>query len=60
MSGLKQYFYVYELPETDGTVHVITDRMTFLDDWKPERIDIPGCVWRGWLDELVMQGKHPF
>lgn len=60
MSGLKQYFYVYDLFDVDGTIHTITERATFFEDWKPDKIEMPNCRWRGWLDELVMQGKHPF
>jgi hypothetical protein len=59
---LRQYFYVYDLPngEVDGMPHVdvIVERITFHEGWKPEKLDIPG--WRGWLEDLVMSGKHPF
>lgn len=57
MSDLKQYFYVYEIAG-ENFKHVITERITFIEGQKPDKLDIPG--WKGWLDDLVMQGKHPF
>ena len=53
MKSLMQYFYVYELDE-----HLITERITFYEDWRPVKLDIPG--WKGWLDELVMAGEVGF
>ncbi len=54
MKQVVQHFYVYELDED----HVITERISFFDGERPDKLDIPG--WKGWLDELVMSGKHPF
>lgn len=50
---LTQSFYIYQLGE-----HLITERFTHFEGDRLEKLDIPG--WKGWLDDLVMSGEHPF